>query len=406
MNGPRALAAAVSIAAALALAGAGRAGDAEPISVRVSLDRDSVRVHEQVLLSVEVTHPVDARATWEPPPLDGFWVERLGMRALPDAPNGLHRTEFRRALFPTRPGLLEIGVSKLVIDAVDGSRDRDLPVPGTSIRVEALPAGVPPDVLVGKLELHLGVDDRVRLGKSVTLIVELAGETNVWDAKAPDVQTLVGPDVDVFPEPAKLSIGENAGRATTRRQFRYALVPARAGRLAIPPLEIPYFDPARGAVVMAKSDALAVDVIEGSAADEPHLGFTPSPHASGRSLPLWPFALAGVAALGAALFVRRRRRGGELARTPAGPKPHEAFDAARNARGTREFPALLARAVRVGIGVQHRLDAHAFTSDELAAKIDDREALELLTALDQMRFAGRPADENALLERTRQYLRL
>ena len=95
-----------------------------------------------------------------------------------------------------------------------------------------------------------------------------------------------------------------------------------------------------------------------------------------------------------------------MARAPGGPKPHEAFDAARNARGTREFPALLARAVRVGIGLHHRLDAHALTSAELAAKIDDREALELLATLDQVRFAGRPADENALLERTRAYLGL
>ncbi len=397
---------AVALASALALAGAARASDADQISVRVSLDRESVRVHEQVLLSVEVTHPVDARATWEPPPLDGFWVERLGMRALPDASSGLHRTEFRRALFPTRAGLLEIGKSKLVIAAVDGAREHDLPVPGTSIRVEPLPEGVPPDVLVGRLELHLGSDDRVRLGKSVTLIVELAGEANVWDAKAPDVQALVGPEVELFPEPARLSIGENAGRATTRRQFRYALVPARAGRLEIPPLEIPYFDPARGAVVTAKSEALAVDVIEGAAADEPHPGFTPSPRASSPGLPLWPLALAAVAVLGGAALVLRRGRGAEMARAPGGPKPHEAFDAARNARGTREFPALLARAVRVGIGLHHRLDAHALTSAELTAKIDDREALELLATLDQVRFAGRPADENALLERTRAYLGL
>ena len=357
VSGPRAIAAAVSIAAVLALAGAARAGDAEPISVRVSLDRDSVRVHEQVLLSVEVTHPVDARATWEPPPLDGFWVERLGMRALPDAPNGLHRTEFRRALFPTRPGLLEIGTSKLVIDALDGGRDRDLPVPGTSIRVEPLPDGVPPDVLVGQLELHArrrrpGAARQVRHADHRASPARPTCGTR----RPPDVETLVGPDVEVFPEPAKLSIGENAGRATTRRQFRYALVPARAGRLAIPSLEIPYFDPARGAVVTAKSERSR------STWSKARRRTSRVSPAAPRRLTRAPGSSALALRAGRGRGTRRRhlRAPASSAQSTAGRRRsgiRQAFDAARDARGTREFHGA-PRARGAGrIGVQHRLDA-------------------------------------------------
>lgn len=398
----------IAAACALALARAARGDEPSDISVRVSLDRASARIHEQVLLSVEVTHPVDARASWEPPPFDGFWAERLSTRALPDAPNGLHRTQFRRALFPTRAGRLAIARSRLVLAAGEGDGERDVAVPGTALDVAPLPDGVPADVLVGRLELHLATSgDQVLLGKSLVLTLELAGEANVWDAPAPPLERLVGPDVELFPEPPRLSIGENAGRATTRRTFRYALVPARAGRLEIPPLEIPYFDPAAGALASARSEPLAFDVIDPGGAAPPRATAEPAPLPARRGeSPLEPLALAAAAALaGAVAFVVLRRR---RSRAPgaAQASPRDAFDAARNARGTRDFASLLAHAVRVGIGTHHRVDAQALTPGELAGKIDDREALELLAALDQVRFAGRPADEDALLERTRAYLRL
>lgn len=396
---------ALAAALALLLANAARADDAGAFSVRVSLDRDSARIHEQVLLSVEVTHPVDARASWEPPPFDGFWAERLSTRALPDAANGLHRTEFRRALFPTRTGTLAIARSRLVIAAGDEGGEREVAVPGASLRVESLPEGVPPDVLVGQLELYLTTSsDQVRLGKSLSLTLELAGEANVWDAPVPALEALLGPDVELFPEPPRLSIGENAGRATTRRTFRWALVPAHAGRLELPPIEIPYFDPAHGALAVARSQALAFDVIPGdAAAPRPATGAREPSRVARARAPLWGVALAA-AALGAIAFLVWRRR---RARAPGGHGPlsaRDALDAARAARGTREFPAALARAVRAGVGARHHIDARALTASDLAGEPEDREAHELLAALDQVRFAGRPADEDALLERTRRYL--
>ena len=57
----------------LALAsGAARGDDAEALEVQVELDRAEVFVHEQVVLAVRVRHPAGARASWEPPPFDGF----------------------------------------------------------------------------------------------------------------------------------------------------------------------------------------------------------------------------------------------------------------------------------------------------------------------------------------------
>ena len=393
----------------MCLAASLAAADEPEIQVRVKLDRPSVVLHEQVVMSLEILHPSDARASWEPPPFDGFWAERLGTRALSDDPSGLHRTEFRRALFPTRAGVLEIADSKLTLIG-EGGAERELPVPGAHLQVKPMPEGVSPELLVGQVEIHLQPgDDRVRLGKSLPLTIELFGDANVWDAAAPQLEALLGPEVEVFAEAPRLSIGENAGRATTRRIFRYALVPANAGRVHMEPLQLSYFDPATGKVETARSEALAFDVFQGSADDEPRSPFKKRvPLAADEPWPAWPFLLAVAVALAAASFALWRWRKAELARLlqPAGVSPRIAWDQARDARGSAEFHGLLARAVRAGVGARHHFDALPLTAAEIAARGGEREAVDLLEALDRARFARRSADDDSLLERARAYLKL
>ncbi|HTO69037.1 MAG TPA: hypothetical protein VMR31_04180 [Myxococcota bacterium] len=401
----RRFAAALALAAALARSAAG----AEPeLRVSVKLDRDSVVLHQQLLLSIEVMHPAGARASWEAPAFDGFWAERLSTRALPDDPSGLHRTEFRRALFPTRTGELVVAPSKLEVVGENGP-PHDVSVPGARVQVRALPANVPPDALVGHLDIHVSAaDERVRLGKSIVVAIELAGDANVWDAPAPNLESLLSPDVDVFPEPPRESIAESSGRAVARRTFRYALVPSHTGVMRMAALEVPYFDPASGKLETARGDALAFDVFEGPVGEDAHAFARRPARPADEPLPLgWLFGAAGLAALaGAVLFARLRRGGFAQLVAPGGAAVRSAFDAASAARGGAGFHALLARAVRAGVEAKHRFDAQALTPAELAARGAEREAVELLEALERARFAGRSADDGALLERTRAYLGL
>ena len=397
------------LVALLLVSGAARAEPAPEIEVRVELDRAQVFVHEQAVLSVLVHHPTDARASWEPPPFDGFWAERLGTRGLPVDEQGLARTEFRRALFPTRTGELEVAPSKLVLVG-DGGVEREVRVPGAVLRVVPLPEGVPTDTLVGRLEVRVVTgDDRVRLGKALSLTVELAGEGNVWDATPPALEPLVGPDVEVFPEAPLLSIGESSGRATTRRTFHYALVPARAGQMRIEPVSFAYFDPRAGSLASAQSAAQAYSVIAGSADAEERAPWQNRPGTrEAPRLPIGWLALVLAAALGGSLlyFARWRRTQRARVRGDASPSPGKAFAAALAARDTAECLPLLARAVRADLCLRHGFDALSLTSAEIAARSPDPEALELLVALDRARFAGQSRVDEDVIERVRSYLRL
>jgi hypothetical protein len=400
----------LALALALLAAAPRAAADEARLDVAIALDRERVFLHEQAVLSVIVHHPSDARASWEPPPFDGFWAERLSTRGLPPDATGRLRTEFRRALFATRTGELAIAASKLVLVGEGGS-EREVAVPPTRLRVEPLPAGVPDDALVGQLAVQvLASDDRLRLGKALSLTVELTGEGNVWDAAPPALEPLVGPDVEVFPEPPRLSIGESAGRATTRRTFRFALVPARAGRFRLEPVRFAYFDPRAGRLVEAASDPLAFAVFAGGAEPEERAPWeSPPPPRPDSPLPLAALALAVLAVLAGSFLYLARWRRAQLARLlgPSPPAPRIAFEAARAASDRGERARLLARALRAGIHARHHFDALPLTTAEIAARIDDRDALELLAALDRARFTGREAgDDDALVERVRRYLRL
>lgn len=394
----------------LALAsGAARGDDAEALEVQVELDRAEVFVHEQVVLAVRVRHPAGARASWEPPPFDGFWAERLGTRGLAPDERGRPSTEFRRALFPTRTGLIEIDDSRLLL-AGEGGAERAIRVPGAELRVRALPSGVPDDALVGRLEVRAALgDDRLRLGKAVSLTIELSGEGNVWDAAPPALEPLVGDGVEVFPEPPLLSIGESAGRATTRRTFRYALVPARAGQLRIEPVRFSYFDPQARALAIAASAPQLCSVFAGSSEPEERTPWTErAKPREAAPIPLAGVALATALALAASAAYLVRWRRAQLAGLPeqGAPSPRMAFDAALAARDTAECLPHLARAVRAGIGVRHGFDASPLTSAEIAARSPDPEALELLRELERARFAGRARADDEMIERVRAHLRL
>jgi hypothetical protein len=411
----------VALRAGLALLGLASAASlsaarpAEALHTEVRAEPAAAVLHQQVVLQVRVTHPIWARPSWQPPAFEGFWAERLPSVGGPlehdAAGSPIRTTLYRRALFPTRTGTLEIPTSRIRYRDSDQLM-HEVEIPGTRVEVAPLPAAARPDSFAGvvgqpAVQTYLSQTE-IGEGRSLRLVVDYFGPANVWDAAAPDLERALGAGLEIFAEPPRLTLGEKAGRLTARRTFRYDLVPRRRGDFEIPAFELPYFEPRGRAYRLARSSPVPFRVVH-----QPRRAASPLGASSGRRRP--PLELPWIPIVGAVLVIAlvvsvslvRWWRGASAPRTTSSlPSPRIAFERACDALGREEFPALLADAVKAGVHVHHDFDARPLTTEEIAVRIDDAEAVELLGTLDRARFARRAELPEALVSRVRRYLRL
>ncbi len=260
--------------AVLPLAGSGAGGDpAAGVSAPACLARAQVVPPEgfpgqQLVWRLEILRrPYVTAVEWlEPPSFPGFRAEWLpgqpdmgGVKV--DGVEYIARVE-ERALFPERSGELVIAETGLRC-ALSVGPPLLASVAATRVRVMPLPAeDRPPGFsgLVGALAVEVAARPRqLSLGTSTRLEVTLRGDTNLWDARDPLADLANLDDVELFPDRPKLEL-EPGIQLSVRRQFAYQVVPNREGRVEIPSLRVPYFDPEQRRYQIAISPALALEV--------------------------------------------------------------------------------------------------------------------------------------------------
>ncbi len=386
---------------------------AELWHAELRLSKPELFVNEQLVVSLTVVHGADARPRWEEPAFEGFWTERLrasGEIGSGGGPDTSRRTTvFRRALFPSRAGVLTIPASRVRTDV--RGREQVLAVPAASVLVQPLPGGGRPtdfSGVVGRVRVQVSIDrDEVEIGESLPVTVSVFGEANVWDVREPPLEALLGDDLEVFPERARLVKSEHRGTLRARRVFRAEIVPRDTGHFAIPALSVPYFDPEQRRYLVASSEPVAfVARPPGHRTprrpwDEARAAPPPLP----RSALLWP-ALIVLTALAVSGFgLARWSRASELLlRRKSVPRPGVLLERARAARDDAHFPELLRDALKAGIHVRHGIDPSSLTTEEIAARIDDPPAVRLLESLDELRFTPRGGDPDALLGSISEYV--
>jgi hypothetical protein len=399
-----------SLAIALSLSTAGLAGsllaDAPPLCrVSVTLEPRLAWVDQQVFYKLRIETRQDVRSVeWlTPPTLPGLRWERLPGN--PDAGrvtrDGVvhHVREEHRALFPERPGEIVLPPASLRCESPDGLEDT--PVPGVALRVRALPAaGRPAEFsgLVGSVAITRRLQPRnsalgeppagtaleVSAGETLRLSVRLRGSGNLWDAAPPlqpDVE--LGAAVEIFALEPEQDL-ERAAALSTRRLFRYDLVPREAGQIRLPEQRLDYFDPESGSYAVAMAPAILVNVAPRSQAAPGHAGpgslrseaVEPAPE---PDTPTWPSVTAALAVAGLALLVWRRARAGR----PRGPEAATHDDAQESAA------AAASRRLRYALhghveGLQNATPEEILERPELPAGV--REAARVLAAVERARY--------------------
>jgi hypothetical protein len=292
----------------------------EPLClVEASLDRSRAFVGEQLHYHVRVLRRPDATHGWETPlafpRARAEWLVGLaaGSRGPREGPHRVGLSE-HRAVFAAHPGTLRIEGASVRCVAADG--EEVVAVPAVLAEIEALPSDGRPagfTGLVGPVRWSAVLTpERVALGGSARLSVVAIGSGNTWLAPSPAPQLRAVAALEVFVRPAELA--RDAGRELVwRRYFAFELVPRQAGRLALPELRLPHFDPAARAYAETRLALPALVVREGPAGDGP--ATAPAPPAAeraGRAERRLPAAVAAAGLLASALAAlalgRRRRR--------------------------------------------------------------------------------------------------
>lgn len=297
---------------------------------------------------------VDSLSLTEPPAFPGFWVDEV---AVPDDSEGetvdvdgelyLRKLLLRRALFPLHPGRYELApseISLLVNAAVTDffgpafARPERLTRRSQPIVVEARPLPpLPPsppapaalagfEGLVGNVALTARLSPpELAVGEAATLDLALTGGGHLAGTRAP--QLAVPPGLKALAAAGGGGSTVDGTRVGGSRRWSYALVPERAGVYRLPPVEIPYFDPAAGEYRLASSEPLVLSarpgdaVAEGPAPAAAHpIRSAALPAARGpgwRGLLPWLFALPWGVVLVVALARRHTAAGRDDADRPA-----------------------------------------------------------------------------------------
>ena len=450
-----------------ARAGAGDGISSDDLFLAATLSEDQVYVNQPVVVEYRIFTRVDVEgvSVVRQPGTAGFWVEELAaaQRQEQVVRNGVQYASqvIRRvALFPTSAGPKR--VDPLVIEAqvrvqrrspfrrdpfgdpfggfADGLFGRRVPVSVASnaLDLEVLPAprGAPASYsgFVGSLAVSAGVDrTEAETNDALTLRLVVSGTGNIRTRPEPTLN--LPPAFEVYPPEMSEEVEPAADGVRGRRVYEYVIVPREPGRMTIPPVELAYLDPGRGAYAVASSDAIDLTVA-GDPGPAPALPggrartgvdlqredirfiriAAPTFRARGgslfRSAGFWTVAVLPLVALAGAVAVRRHRD--RLAGDVAWARSRRASKVARRrlARAEslcspdrhREFHAEVGRAMQGFLGDKLNVAEAGLIRDEMRAALAARGVetslvdayLDCLERCDRERFAPTEPDPAAM----------
>ena len=246
-------------------------------------------VQEQVTATLRIYHRVGVRNLETEIQFPGFREEPLNEPVQNTRMvNGIRYLsyEISTALFPLRPGKIEIPASTIELDQVDHSRGdpaRDpfdpfghgsifnnfgrlnhkiLRTKAVTLDIQPLPQKNRPldfSGLVGDFNISAQLSRKeVEVGDTTTLTVTVAGRGNIKDFSLPSPEW--GKDFKVYEDQSDYRMTTSARTVSGEKVYTFVLVPLTSGKLLIPSIPLNYFDPTKGQYlsIETQSQLLAV----------------------------------------------------------------------------------------------------------------------------------------------------
>jgi hypothetical protein len=263
--------------------------------VETVVDKNKAYVNEQVTLTLRFYQGVRLfnNPEYTPPSVTGFWAEDLPPRKqYSQVINGrqYYVQELKTAIFPTSTGKLTIGPAELKCTVEDVNRfmnrdpfamfDRDLfslfrqgkPVVLKSkpIDIEVLPLpemGKPDNFsgTVGKYKLDVRADkNQVEVGQPITIKTKISGVGNIKSVGEPANGDL--PDFRSYSSGSSENVSKDNYMVQGVKTYEQVLIPKKAGKYTVPPVEFTFFDPRTKNYQTLKSEPMLVSVLPPSQA--------------------------------------------------------------------------------------------------------------------------------------------
>ncbi|OEO26401.1 protein BatD [Pseudomonas sp. J237] len=330
-----------------------------PVFIDASLDKDSVYVQEQAVLTLRIYHSVSLYDDSSLTPLEipDARVEPLEKpRTYEKLINGVRHgvIELRYAIYPQHSGALEIPSQAFSATAVAANDSDDYnpfgPRPGKVVRVrspqiplevKAKPASYPADApwlpahKVTLTESWSPDPASAKVGDSLTRNMML----NVEGLSSAQLPPLATPDVKGlrrYPDQPSLSNQVTPQGITGSREEHEALVPNQQGKVELPAITLTWWNTLTDSLEQTSIPARTLDVAANPQLTEPQIPVEALPPTVIQGPAVWPWQLS-TALLGLTTFIAlglwwRARRLPAVSKTAqTGPSPRTLLDELKRA---------------------------------------------------------------------------
>lgn len=394
--------------------------------IQIEVDDEAPYVQQQVLVTVRLYYGVVlSDGSLSEPSADGAMVTRLGRDEIYSRQIGGRNYQVLQrnyAVVPQESGELSLGPLLLTGRAGRGGgmfgRGQPISLSSRSVelQVRRRPADFPgPDWLPARgVELEESLSQGpYRVGEPITRTLQLRA-LGVSESILPEIPASAPDAGQIYPDQPVRALGQDSGRLVATLEQKLAIVPGRAGTLALPAIRLPWWDveqdrlawaqlPSRDVEVLPAQNAGAASstIADGSLDGPPLQGQLVTPAAANPGAiaqgSLWPwlsllFATLWLATLALWWLGPRQPRTGR----PSVELPNER--AARHALEAACRRADPAAAERAALQLYRARGGEAVGSARaLAQRIDQPTLHAALVALDQARYAAQSERWNSQL---------
>ncbi|WP_425914434.1 BatD family protein [Pseudomonas sp. GWSMS-1] len=325
-----------------------------PVFIDASLDQESVYVQAQTVLTLRIYHSVSLYddSSLSPLEMPQARVEPLGEpRTYEKDINGIRHgvIELRYAIFPQESGELLIPAQAFSATAVDRASSNTYnpfgPRPGKVVRVKspeiplqvkAKPASYPADApwlparAVSLSEVWSPQPDEARVGDSLTRSLLLKAE-GLASAQLPPLPATQVSGLRRYPDQPQLANQASDNGLIGSREEREALVASREGVIALPAIEVLWWNTTTDQLERSNLPARTLQVAANPNLETLAVEATRPGPVSVSTVQLWPWQLSSAllsltTLLGFTLWWRARRQPAVLPNQQAGPNPRDLLD--------------------------------------------------------------------------------